>query len=34
MKIVSFNINSIRARLHQLESLISIHQPDVIGFFV
>ena len=31
MKIVSFNINSIRARLHQLESLISIHQPDVIG---
>lgn len=31
MKVVSFNINGIRARLHQLEALISKHQPDVIG---
>ncbi|WP_144394348.1 exodeoxyribonuclease III [Pleionea sediminis] len=31
MKIVSFNINSIRARLHQLEEVINRLQPDVIG---
>lgn len=31
MKIVSFNINGIRARLHQLQALIDTHQPDVIG---
>ena len=31
MKIISFNINGIRARLHQLEELINRHQPDVIG---
>lgn len=31
MKIVSFNINSLRARLHQLEALINKHQPDVIA---
>ncbi len=31
MKIISFNINGIRARLHQLEALIEKHQPDVIG---
>jgi len=31
MKIVSFNINGIRARLHQLKALIDKHQPDVIG---
>ena len=31
MKIVSFNINGIRARLHQLQALIDSHQPDVIG---
>lgn len=31
MKIVSFNINGIRARLHQLAALIEKHQPDVIG---
>lgn len=31
MKVVSFNINGIRARLHQLEALIEKHQPDVIG---
>ncbi|MFC3095852.1 exodeoxyribonuclease III [Alteromonas sediminis] len=31
MKLVSFNINGIRARLHQLEALITSHQPDIIG---
>ncbi|GAA4900994.1 exodeoxyribonuclease III [Ferrimonas pelagia] len=31
MKFVSFNINGLRARLHQLEALIEKHQPDVIG---
>lgn len=31
MKIVSFNINGLRARLHQLQALIDQHQPDIIG---
>lgn len=31
MKIVSFNVNGIRARLHQLEALTEIHSPDIIG---
>ncbi len=31
MKIISFNTNGIRARLHQLSALIEKHQPDVIG---
>lgn len=31
MKLVSFNINGIRARLHQIEALIDSHQPDLIG---
>jgi exodeoxyribonuclease III len=31
MKVISFNINGIRARLHQLEAMIEKHQPDVIG---
>ncbi|WP_020408164.1 exodeoxyribonuclease III [Hahella ganghwensis] len=31
MKVVSFNVNGIRARLHQLEALISQYQPDIIG---
>ncbi|MDM7861096.1 exodeoxyribonuclease III [Alteromonas sp. ASW11-36] len=31
MKVVSFNINGIRARIHQLKALIDKHQPDVIG---
>lgn len=31
MKLVSFNINGLRARLHQLEALIERHQPDVIA---
>lgn len=31
MKIVSFNVNGIRSRLHQLKQLIDTHQPDIIG---
>lgn len=31
MKIVSFNINGLRARLSQLQALIDAHQPDIIG---
>ncbi|MFT4927192.1 MAG: exodeoxyribonuclease-3 [Phenylobacterium sp.] len=31
MKIISFNINGLRARFHQLQQLIDKHQPDIIG---
>ncbi|WP_129140383.1 exodeoxyribonuclease III [Modicisalibacter coralii] len=31
MRLVSFNINGVRARLHQLQALIDTHHPDVIG---
>ncbi len=31
MKIVSFNVNGLRARFHQLEALIEKHRPDIIG---
>tara|TARA_B100002019_G_scaffold43299_1_gene36337 strand:+ start:127 stop:525 length:399 start_codon:yes stop_codon:yes gene_type:complete len=31
LKIVSFNVNGIRARIHQLEKLIDKHSPDIIG---
>ena len=31
MKFVSFNINGLRARPHQLAAIIDKHQPDVIG---
>ncbi|QOL25167.1 exodeoxyribonuclease III [Thalassotalea sp. LPB0316] len=31
MKIISFNINGLRARLHQLQALIDKHDPDIIG---
>ena len=31
MKVISFNINSVRARLHQVQSIINEHKPDVIG---
>lgn len=31
MKFVSFNINGLRARPHQLSALVETHQPDVIG---
>ncbi|MBV1877375.1 MAG: exodeoxyribonuclease III [Pseudomonadales bacterium] len=31
MRVVSFNVNSIRVRLHQLEAVISAYEPDFIG---
>ena len=31
MKFVSFNINGLRARPHQLEAIVEQHQPEVIG---
>lgn len=31
MKIVSFNINGLRARPHQINALVSSHSPDIIG---
>ena len=31
MKLISFNINGLRARPHQLSELINSHQPDIIG---
>ena len=31
MKLVSFNINGLRATPHQLSAIIEKHQPDVIG---
>ncbi|CAM3560105.1 Exodeoxyribonuclease III [Vibrio aerogenes CECT 7868] len=31
MKVVSFNINGLRARIPQLQALIDKHQPDIIG---
>lgn len=31
MKCVSFNVNSIRQRLHQLKAVVEKHQPDFIG---
>lgn len=31
MKVISFNINGLRARPHQLEQIIDIHRPDIIG---
>ena len=31
VKIVSFNVNGIRARPHQLEALKARHAPDIIG---
>jgi len=31
MKVVSFNVNSIRARLHQMEALVESQSPDIIG---
>lgn len=31
MKLASFNVNGIRARMHQLRSLVEKHSPDVIG---
>ena len=31
MRIASFNVNSLRVRLHQLQTLINTHSPDIIG---
>ncbi len=31
MNVVSFNVNSVRLRLHQLAALTESHAPDVIG---
>lgn len=31
MKLISFNTNSIRMRMHQLQALTDRHQPDFIG---
>lgn len=31
MKIVSFNVNGLRSRLHQLEVLVERHRPDILG---
>ncbi len=31
MKLVSFNINGIRARLHQLQAILDKHQPALVG---
>ncbi|MCB1644876.1 MAG: exodeoxyribonuclease III [Pseudomonadales bacterium] len=31
MKVVSFNVNSVRIRLHQLKAVIDNHSPDIIG---
>lgn len=31
MKVVSFNVNSVRQRPHQLKALIERHQPEIIG---
>jgi exodeoxyribonuclease-3 len=31
MKIVSFNVNSLRQRLHQLQSVVDKHAPEFIG---
>lgn len=31
MKLISFNINGLRARPHQLQAIIEKYQPDVIG---
>lgn len=31
MKIVSFNVNGLRARPHQMQALIDLHQPDIIA---
>ena len=31
MTLISFNINGIRARLHQLQTVIDKYQPALIG---
>jgi exodeoxyribonuclease III len=31
MKAISYNVNSLRMRIHQLEAVINTHKPDFIG---
>ncbi len=31
MKLVSFNVNGVRARPHQLQRLMELHSPDIVG---
>ena len=31
MKLISFNVNGLRSRLHQLAELVATHDPDIIG---
>jgi len=31
MKIVSFNVNSVRSRMHQLAAVVEKHQPEIIA---
>lgn len=31
MRFVSFNVNGLRSRLHQLEAVIARHEPEIIG---
>ncbi|MDG2018692.1 MAG: exodeoxyribonuclease III [Porticoccaceae bacterium] len=31
IKLISFNVNGLRARLNQLNTIINQHQPDIIG---
>lgn len=31
MKIVSFNVNSVRLRVHQIQKVIDLHDPEFIG---
>ncbi len=31
MKLVSFNVNGLRSRLHQLEAVVAKYRPDIIG---
>ncbi len=31
MRIVSFNVNSLRQRLHQLQAVVERHAPEFIG---
>lgn len=31
MKVISFNVNGLRARPHQMKALVEQHQPDIIG---
>ena len=30
-RVMSFNVNGIRARLHQIEKVLEQHKPDILG---